>query len=100
MDKKMDHLKIKVAIANRMYPLTIPRKDEEAVRKAAKKIEESLKAYESSYAVRDKQDLIAMAALQFAIQVQNSEGKTLVNEDELKIGLMHLEEAVNALESE
>ncbi len=95
-----ESLKIKVAIANRVYPLTIARKDEEAVRKAARKVEESLKIYESSYAVRDKQDLLAMAALQFAIQAVNMEGRSLEGEEEIKDHLMHLEKAVAALVSE
>lgn len=95
-----DLQKIKVAIANRMYPLTIPRKDEEVIRKAAKRIEETLKVLESNYAVRDKQDLIAMAALQFATQIQNNEGKSVVDMTVIKDSLVHLEEAVTALESE
>ena len=38
-------------------------------RKATKKIEVMIKQFEESYAVRDKQDVLAMCALQFASQV-------------------------------
>jgi cell division protein ZapA len=61
-----DKLKIKISIADRVYPLTIDPSREEGLRKAAKGIEVMIKQLEQSYAVRDKQDLLAMCALQFA----------------------------------
>jgi len=63
-------LKIKLNIADRVYPLTIQPEQEEGLRKAARKIEEMIKRFEQSYAVRDKQDVLAMCALQFAAQVE------------------------------
>ncbi len=65
-----DKLKIKLSIADRVYPLTINPEQEEGLRKAAKKIESMIKQFEQSYAVRDKQDVLAMCALQFAAQVE------------------------------
>lgn len=59
-------LKIKLSIADRVYPLNINPDQEEGLRKAAKLIEEMIKKFEQSYAVRDKQDVLAMCALQFA----------------------------------
>jgi cell division protein ZapA (FtsZ GTPase activity inhibitor) len=61
-----DKLKIKISVADRVYPLTIDPSREEGLRKAAKSIEVMIKQLEQSYAVRDKQDLLAMCALQFA----------------------------------
>jgi len=62
-----DKLKIKVTIGNRVYPLTIKsEQEEEGVRKAVKKINDLIKKFEQSYEVRDKQDVLAMCALQFA----------------------------------
>jgi cell division protein ZapA len=66
-------LKIKLTIADRLYPLTIQAEQEEGLRKAAKRIEEMIKRFEQSYAVRDKQDVLAMCALQFAAQVEQKE---------------------------
>ena len=66
-------LKIKLTIADRLYPLTIQAEQEEGLRKAAKRIEEMIKRFEQSYAVRDKQDVLAMCALQFATQVEQKE---------------------------
>lgn len=65
-----EKLKIKLSIADRVYPLTINPDQEEGLRKAAKKIETMIKQFEQSYAVRDKQDVLAMCALQFAAQVE------------------------------
>lgn len=65
-----ESLKIRISIADRVYPLTINPSQEEGLRLAAKKIEEMIKKFEQSYAVRDKQDVLAMCALQFAAQVE------------------------------
>ena len=64
-----EKLKIKLSIGNRVYPLTIDASQEEGLRKAAKNIEVMIKQFEKSYSVRDKQDVLAMCALQFAAQV-------------------------------
>ncbi|MEQ8324581.1 MAG: cell division protein ZapA [Vicingaceae bacterium] len=61
----MSDLSIKINIANRVYPMTIKSEEEETVRKTAKMINEKIKDYESSYAVKDKQDLLAMCALEY-----------------------------------
>jgi len=68
-----DKLKIKISIADRVYPLTIQPSQEEGLRKAAKKIEAMIKQFEQSYAVRDKQDVLAMCALQFAAQTEQKD---------------------------
>ena len=61
----MSELSIKLNIANRVYPLTIKREEEEAIRKTARMINDKIKEYESDYAVKDKQDLLAMCALEY-----------------------------------
>ena len=69
-------IKIKVNIADRIYPLTIRPEQEEAIRLSVKKIDQMIKQLEQSYAVRDKQDVLAMCSLQYAtklIQKDNSE---------------------------
>ena len=63
-------LKIKLSVADRIYPLTISAEKEEGLRKAAKKIEQMIQRFEQNYAVRDKQDVLAMCALQFAAQLE------------------------------
>ncbi|MDC6352138.1 cell division protein ZapA [Zeaxanthinibacter sp. PT1] len=65
-----EKLKIKLSIADRVYPLTIDPNQEEGLRKAAKNIEQLAKKFEQNYAVRDKQDVLAMCALQFASKIE------------------------------
>ena len=65
-----EKLKIKLSIADRVYPLTIDPSQEEGLRKAAKNIEQLAKNFEQNYAVRDKQDVLAMCALQFASKIE------------------------------
>ena len=65
-----EKLKIKLSIADRVYPLTIDPSQEEGLRKAAKNIEQLARKFEQSYAVRDKQDVLAMCALQFASKIE------------------------------
>ncbi|MFY7707796.1 MAG: cell division protein ZapA [Flavobacteriales bacterium] len=62
----MNEISIKVNIAGRSYPLTISSEQEDAIRKAEQKIEASLETFQKNYAVKDKQDLLAMTALQVA----------------------------------
>ncbi len=68
----MRELSIKIVIAGRTYPLTVKENEEENVRKAAKLIEDKIKDFEQNYSVRDRQDLLAMSALQFANEAVNA----------------------------
>lgn len=60
----MSDVSIKVTIAGRVYPLTVRAAEESGIRQAAQAIDESYAAFKESYAVKDRQDLLAMAALQ------------------------------------
>jgi cell division protein ZapA len=68
-----DKLKIKLSIADRVYPLTVDYSQEEALRSASKKIDAMIRQFEENYAVRDKQDVLAMCALQFASQLEQKQ---------------------------
>ncbi len=79
-------LKIKLTIADRVYPLSIHPDQEASLRASAKKIGEMIKQLENSYAVRDKQDVLAMCALQFAAQLkQNDQPSVKKDASDLKI---------------
>ncbi|MDF1572607.1 MAG: cell division protein ZapA [Bacteroidales bacterium] len=84
MDEK---LAIKVQIAERFYPLKIERREEERIRKAAKLINDRLLQYKQRYTDKDPQDFLAMAALQFVIQLLDCESKQnfLSLEEDLKV---------------
>ena len=74
-----EKLKIKLSIADRVYPLTVEMSQEEGLRSACKKIEAMIKQFEENYAVRDKQDVLAMCALQFASQVEQKQQDTSID---------------------
>lgn len=69
----MEEFTISVNIADRPYRLTIKREEEEVIRKAANKINDKVKNYSANYAFNDKQDLLAMVALEEATVALNNE---------------------------
>jgi cell division protein ZapA len=60
--------KIKLSIADRVYPLSVPEGEEAILREAAKSLNVMVNHFEKNYAVKDKQDVLAMCALQIAVQ--------------------------------
>lgn len=83
-----DSIRIKVAIGGRTYPLTIPRHEEEQVRKAVALLQTTVGRFEERYAVGDKQDALAMAALQMANQVaslQSAPAAALGDQEDLRL---------------
>lgn len=74
--------KIKLKIANRVYPLTAQPDQEQGLRTASKKIDIMIKHFEENYAVKDKQDVLAMCALQLATQTeQESLSEAKINDE-------------------
>ena len=81
-----DKLKIKLTLADRVYPMTITADQEASLRASAKKIDAMIKQLEKNYAVRDKQDVLAMCALQYAAQLEKqSENKEVEGSESTKI---------------
>lgn len=77
-----ESLKIKVTVAGRVYPLKVKNAiEEEGMRKAAKQINNLVSKFEKNYAVSDKQDVLAMCALQFASLIEIN---TISNEKDLE----------------
>jgi len=76
----MDKLSITVHIADRPYHLTIDRNDEEIIRKAAKSINQLIDKYSGHYAYKDKQDLLAMVALNYTTSALNNEERLFHHE--------------------
>tara|TARA_R110002050_G_scaffold267266_2_gene408891 strand:- start:44904 stop:45200 length:297 start_codon:yes stop_codon:yes gene_type:complete len=90
-----EKLKIKLSIADRVYPLTIDPSQEEGLRKAAKNIEQLAKNFEKNYAVRDKQDVLAMCALQFASKIEQRSIEQMEDTTEVTARLKALDELVS-----
>lgn len=93
----MEKLKINIVIAGRTYPLSVNNtKEEEGMRKAATAINNLISMYEQNYAVSDKQDVLAMSALQFASKL---EILSLDKNDTKKEELEKLNELTNLVSS-
>ena len=60
-----EKVKMKVNLAGRHYPMTVHADEEETIRKAGKLINDMIRNFEQNYDIRDKQDALAMCALQF-----------------------------------
>ena len=76
-----DKLSIKLHIANRIYPMKIERESEEYIRNAVKQIEGRLKFYVENYAIKDKQDLLAMCLIEYASKFESVNNKNVVETD-------------------
>ena len=77
----MEELTISVIIADRPYRLTIKREEEEIIRKAAESINKMIKEYSTNYAFNDKQDLLAMVALEFTTRAIRNEGELKIKDE-------------------
>ena len=62
----MEKYSIKVNILNRPYPLLVKGEEEEAVRGAAKLINDKIKLYKDRFSVKDDLDLVIMCCLELA----------------------------------
>ena len=91
-----EKLKIKISIADRIYPLTVDVSQEEGLRSASKKIDIMMKEFEQNYAVRDKKDVLAMCALQFASLVEQKQIDKSSIEEETVLKLEKLNEKVTS----
>jgi cell division protein ZapA (FtsZ GTPase activity inhibitor) len=68
----MDKISLKVVVAGRSYPLSLNPGEEEKVNRAAEDINNAIQVLKENYAVKDMQDLLAMAALQLATKSSQS----------------------------
>ena len=66
------------------------------MRKAAKNIEQLAKKFEQNYAVRDKQDVLAMCALQFASKIEQKGIDSMEDTREVTERLKALDHLVNS----
>jgi len=93
-----DNIKIKLNIADRLYPLTIQRSQEFYFREAAIIIDKNIKSLEDNYSVRDKQDLLAMSCIQFAAKSLQNQSKSSNSDTELeKIVLKMIDNIDNSI---
>lgn len=93
----MSEFSISITVADRPYKLVVEKEQEGLFRNAAKLIDKRIKEYSSSYAFKDKQDLLAMIALEYTVSFLQNEQTT--NESELLMNdkLTGIDNALNEL---
>ena len=87
----MEEISINISIADRPYRLTITRDEEERVRKAAAIINDRIRTDAQSYAYKDRQDLLAMAALQYATSSLLFESEVVFRDNHLTEKLQEMD---------
>lgn len=92
---QMGEISIKINIADRVYPLKVNMEEEEVIRRAAKLINDRIKEYQENYAVRDKQDLLAMSVLHYATSSLKAEKKVTVEDTDVADKVYQLDNMLN-----
>lgn len=77
----MAEINIKINIAGRIYPLSINDSEEEELRATVKKIKEDIEQIELEYAVKDKQDIVAMLLLQYGNTIMKQKKYKMISEN-------------------
>jgi len=76
--------------------MKIERKSEEFIRNSVKNIEERLKFYEENYAIKDKQDLLAMCLIEYASKFESVNNKKVVEDDGLSEKLAEIDSLLSS----
>ena len=71
----MEELAVKIKICGRVYPMRVQATDEQCVRQASNLINEQVKTYSEKFGIHDKQDLLAMVALDCLIDTLKLKNK-------------------------
>lgn len=77
----MDEVSIRIELAGRAYPLTVHPEEEANIKAAAAEINESIARLKAHYPMTDKQDLLAMAALEVTTRALNAANDQNAQED-------------------
>jgi len=97
MAEKSETVNVNVQIAERSYPLKVLKGDEEKVQRAVRKVNEKIKEYQSMFAGKDKQDYLAMCLLNLAVEQENLQAATLVNDSLLEEKITELEKVLTGI---
>jgi cell division protein ZapA len=93
----MSEFSISLTVAGRPYKLVVEKEQEEMFRNAAKLIDKRIKEYSVSYAFKDKQDLLAMVALESTVSFLQNEQTSKESELLLSEKLTGIDSALNEL---
>lgn len=84
-------LNINVSIADRLYAIKVSPEDKELVVKAVDKIHMMVQEYSERYAFKDKQDLLAMAILQYSTQLEKLDCREEKEDNRITDDLLYID---------
>jgi cell division protein ZapA len=93
----MNELSIKIKIADRDYPMRVSPEEEERLRVAGKFLNERLKLFRDQFGITDKQDLLAMVALETAADRLKTVESVSQSDTTFSDKLTRLNDTLNAL---
>lgn len=93
----MSEFSISITVADRPYKLVVEKEQEELFRNSAKLIDKRIKEYSVSYAFKDKQDLLAMVAIEYTVSFLQNEQTTKESELILNDKLAGIDNTLNEL---
>lgn len=93
----MDERSIRVELAGRAYPLTVQVAEEVNVHRAVDEINESINRLKEGYPLTDRQDLLAMAAMEVSVRAMNT--NAMQHEAELTAALTGIEKLLGEVSS-
>jgi cell division protein ZapA len=93
----MSELSIKIRIADRDYPMRVTEEEEERLRIAGRMLNERLKLFRDQFGIDDKQDLLAMVALEVAADSLQTVKSKETNKSVFADKLAHLDHLLSSL---
>ncbi|GGK62761.1 cell division protein ZapA [Rufibacter glacialis] len=94
----MSELSIRIKIADREYPMRVNEDEEERLRQAGKYLNERLRMFREQFGIHDKQDLLAMIALETAADKIKTEDAAVETQLTLEEKLSSLNQLLSSLQ--
>lgn len=92
----MGEKSVKINIAGRSYPIKVDAMEEAFVNEATELVNKHVTSIEKGFVVKDKQDLLALTALQFATQYLEAQTKVVDDKDGLLARLTEVDDLLDA----
>ena len=80
MDNQDNKIRITVVIAGRPYSLKVKAEDEPVILRLTKEINDKIRQFQTTYTIKDKQDLLAMTLLSYSVDLHKARTKTTTNQ--------------------
>ena len=94
----MSELSIRIKIADREYPMRVNEDEEERLRQAGKFLNERLRMFREEFGIHDKQDLLAMIALETAADKIKADDAAVETQLTLEEKLSSLNQMLSSLQ--